>query len=91
FSDFFVGKRNLNLVLILLIDVGKFQDGKEFSSSQAGYPFECKIGVGQVIKGWDEVMKLSLGEQARLTISPEDAYGSQGFGNIIGPNSTLVL
>ncbi|CAG8633944.1 18436_t:CDS:2 [Acaulospora morrowiae] len=72
--------------------VGKFQDGRIFASTQAGYAFECKIGVGQVIKGWDEgVMKLSLGEQARLTIPPEDAYGSHGFGSVIGPDSTLIF
>jgi FK506-binding protein 1 len=36
-----------------------------------GKPFETKIGVGQVIKGWDEgVPQMSLGEKAKLTITP---------------------
>lgn len=43
-----------------------------------------KIGVGQVIKGWDEgVPQLSLGEKAILTCSPDYAYGARGYPPII--------
>merc|ERR1712137_95415 len=58
--------------------VGTFTDGKVFDSSRArGKPFQFIIGVGAVIKGWDEgVMEMSLGEKAKLNISSDYAYGS---------------
>ncbi|KAI8454009.1 hypothetical protein BY996DRAFT_6414244 [Phakopsora pachyrhizi] len=67
--------------------------GKVFDSSRdRGRPFECKIGVGQVIKGWDEgVVQLSLGQKAYLKCPPEIAYGSKGYPNSIPPNSTLYF
>lgn len=41
------------------------------SSRDRNDPFVTKIGVGRVIKGWDEaVPQMSVGEKARLTISP---------------------
>ncbi len=52
-----------------------------------------KIGLGQVIKGWDEgVAQMSVGERAVLTCSPEYAYGEKGvaFG-LIPPNATLAF
>lgn len=73
---------------------GTLTDGKKFDSSRdRGQPFEFVIGVGQVIKGWDEgVAKLSKGERAKLTCSPDYAYGSRGVGNgLIPPDSTLVF
>jgi FK506-binding protein 1 len=71
--------------------VGTLLDGKQFDSSRdRGSPFETEIGVGKVIKGWDEgVPRLSLGEKAILTATPDYAYGSRGFPPIIPPNSTL--
>ncbi|RLN76869.1 hypothetical protein BBJ28_00001626 [Nothophytophthora sp. Chile5] len=43
-------------------------------------PFTFKVGLGQVIKGWDEgVLGMKLGESARLTCSPDYAYGANGF------------
>jgi hypothetical protein len=51
--------------------VGKLlKDGSQFDSSRdRGQPFEFTIGVGQVIKGWDEgIMKMSLGERGLLKI-----------------------
>ncbi|KAI3606401.1 macrolide-binding protein fkbp12 [Moniliophthora roreri] len=71
--------------------VGTLLDGKKFDSSRdRGAPFETEIGVGKVIKGWDEgVPKLSLGEKAILTASPDYAYGARGFPPVIPPNSTL--
>jgi FK506-binding protein 1 len=71
--------------------VGTLTDGKQFDSSRArGSPFQTEIGTGKVIKGWDEgVLKLSLGQKAILTASPDFAYGSRGFPPAIPPNSTL--
>ncbi|KIM39034.1 hypothetical protein M413DRAFT_234835 [Hebeloma cylindrosporum] len=71
--------------------VGTLTDGKKFDSSRdRGTPFQTEIGTGKVIKGWDEgVLKLSLGQKAILTASPDFAYGSRGFPPAIPPNSTL--
>ncbi|OJJ46480.1 hypothetical protein ASPZODRAFT_132551 [Penicilliopsis zonata CBS 506.65] len=73
---------------------GKNYMGKQFDSSKkpGRGPFATKIGVGRVIKGWDEgVPQMSLGEKAILTISPDFGYGSQGFPGLIPANSTLVF
>ncbi len=51
--------------------------GKKFDSSvDRGRPFQFQIGVGQVIRGWDEgVATMSVNEKAYLTISPDYGYG----------------
>merc|ERR1712230_108406 len=61
------------------------EGGKQFDSSRdRGDLFELSIGVGQVIKGWDEgVMKMSLGERAMLDISSDFGYGERGAGGDI--------
>jgi peptidylprolyl isomerase len=42
--------------------------------------FSFKVGVGQVIKGWDEsVIQMELDEEAEVTCSPDYAYGASGF------------
>ncbi|KAL2799506.1 FK506-binding protein 1A [Aspergillus keveii] len=66
-------------------------DGSKFDSSRdRNDPFVTKIGVGKVIKGWDEgVPQLSVGQKAVLTCTPDYAYGSRGFPPVIPPNSTL--
>ncbi|KAF8705125.1 hypothetical protein AX14_013913 [Amanita brunnescens Koide BX004] len=71
---------------------GTLLSGKKFDSSTGGEPFETKIGVGDVIQGWDEAIpQLSLGQKATLTISPDYAYGAGGYPPVIPPNSTLVF
>lgn len=72
---------------------GKLTNGKVFDSSvQRNAPFKFKIGVGQVIKGWDEgVMGMCVGQSCRLTIPPELGYGASGAGNVIPPNATLIF
>ncbi|KAH8104765.1 hypothetical protein BXZ70DRAFT_888217, partial [Cristinia sonorae] len=71
--------------------VGTLLDGRVFDSSRERcVPFETEIGVGKVIKGWDEgVPQLSLGSKAILTATPDFAYGARGFPPVIPPNSTL--
>jgi hypothetical protein len=66
-------------------------DGSQFDSSVSrGKPFQFVIGIGQVIRGWDEgVMKMSLGEKAMLRISSDFAYGSRGAPGAIPPNADL--
>lgn len=70
---------------------GKFPDGRVFDSSVSrGVPLEFKVGVGQVIRGWDEgICQLQKGQKAELICPPEYAYGSAGAGNVIPPNATL--
>jgi len=72
---------------------GTLKDGKKFDSSRdRGKPFKFVIGEGQVIKGWDEgVAKMSVGERAILTCSPDYAYGSKGHPGVIPPNSVLIF
>jgi FK506-binding protein 1 len=66
--------------------------GAQFDSSVGRGDFVTKIGVGKVIRGWDEgVMGMSLGEEATLTISSDYAYGDRGFPGRIPPNATLIF
>jgi len=70
--------------------VGTLQDGTVFDSSVArGTPITFTLGVGQVIKGWDEgVRGMREGGKRSLVISPNYAYGDQARGPIPA-NSTL--
>ena len=68
-------------------------DGSKFDSSRdRGELFEFTIGVGQVIKGWDEgVVQLSLGERATLRITSDFGYGSAVPRPPIPPDADLVF
>ncbi|KAH8810311.1 hypothetical protein DL96DRAFT_534218 [Flagelloscypha sp. PMI_526] len=70
---------------------GTLVDGSIFDSSvDRNDPFKTQIGVGKVIRGWDEaVPQLSKGEKALLTVSPDFGYGSRGFPPVIPANSIL--
>ena len=62
------------------------------SSRERNRPFTFEIGVNQVIKCWEEGFKhLSKHQRAQFTCPPSYAYGSQGAGSIIPPETTLLF
>lgn len=75
---------------------GKLTDGTTFDSNvdpSKGHvkPFETKIGVGQVIKGWDEgFLSMKVGGKRKLIVPADLGYGASGNGEI-PPNSTLIF
>lgn len=72
---------------------GTLEDGTKFDSSRdRGQPFSFPLGAGRVIKGWDVgVAGMKVGGQRKLTIPPEEGYGSRGAGASIPPNATLYF
>lgn len=73
-----------------------FVDGKKgmkFDSSlDRGEPLAIPIGVGRVIRGWDEgIMSMKKGGKRTLVIPPELGYGARGAGADIPPNATLIF
>ncbi|KAI0965661.1 protein folding, peptidylprolyl isomerase, response to calcium ion [Xylaria arbuscula] len=66
--------------------------GNQFDSSVGRGDFVTRIGVGQVIKGWDEgVTQMKVGEKATLDISSDFGYGARGFTGHIPPNADLIF
>lgn len=71
---------------------GILENGNKFDSSyDRGESFETRIGVGEVIEGWDMgVVGMKAGGKRKLTIPPQLAYGDREIGSI-PPNSTLIF
>nr|WP_308257647.1 FKBP-type peptidyl-prolyl cis-trans isomerase [Pseudonocardia lacus] len=67
--------------------------GEEFDASwNRGSTLPFRLGVGQVIEGWDRgVVGMKVGGRRRLEIPPHLAYGQRGAPGAIGPNETLIF
>ncbi len=73
---------------------GTLADGTVFDSSlnPGRTPFQFTLGQNSVIQGWElGVLGMKVGEERKLTIPPELAYGSTGAGGVIPPNATLMF
>ncbi len=72
---------------------GMLTNGLKFDSSlDRNEPISFQLGVGRVIKGWDEgLQKLRVGDKATLIIPPQIGYGERGAGADIPPNATLIF
>ncbi|XP_076647388.1 peptidyl-prolyl cis-trans isomerase Fkb14 isoform X2 [Halictus rubicundus] len=72
---------------------GMLLDGTKFDSSlDRDQPFSFQLGVGQVIRGWDQgLVDMCVGEKRKLTIPPELGYGEKGAGNVIPGGATLLF
>lgn len=86
------GKAAVKGALITTEYRGWLEDGTEFDSSYSrGKPFQCVIGTGRVIKGWDQgIMGMRVGGKRRLQVPAHLGYGERTMGSI-PPNSDLVF
>ncbi len=67
--------------------------GEEFDASyNRGEPLQFRLGVGQVIAGWDQgVQGMKVGGRRKLVIPPQLGYGDRGAGGVIKPGETLIF
>ena len=67
--------------------------GEEFDASyNRGEPLQFRLGVGQVISGWDSgVQGMKVGGRRQLVIPPHLGYGDRGAGGVIKPGETLIF
>ena len=79
--------------IVVVHYTGTLSDGKKFDSSlDRGQPFSFQIGVGQVIRGWDEgVMSMKIGGKRKLIIPGELGYGARGVPGVIPSNAELIF
>ncbi|SDI97955.1 peptidylprolyl isomerase [Pseudomonas delhiensis] len=87
------GKAVVKGALITTNYRGTLEDGSVFDSSyDKGRPFQCVIGTGRVIKGWDiGLMGMQVGGKRKLFVPAHLAYGERQIGTHIKPNSNLIF
>ncbi|AIR90140.1 FKBP-type peptidyl-prolyl cis-trans isomerase [Pseudomonas cremoricolorata] len=86
------GKVVVKGALLITQYTGWLADGSEFDSSWSrGKPFQCVIGTGRVIKGWDQgLMGMKAGGKRRLVVPAALGYGERAVGRI-PPNAELTF
>ncbi|KAJ9071618.1 FK506-binding protein 2B, variant 2 [Entomophthora muscae] len=93
-------RRNLYCDTVHCWYTGTLEDGTVFDSNTGAgktkkpkHPLSFKVGVGRVIRGWDEaLLTMSKGEKSKITIEPEWAYGKKGLPSAgVPPNSRLIF
>jgi len=87
------GKEVVKGALITTQYRGFLEDGTQFDSSHdRGKPFQCVIGTGRVIKGWDQgLMGMKVGGKRTLFVPAHLAYGDRQMGALIKPHSDLTF
>ncbi|QDQ25549.1 FKBP-type peptidyl-prolyl cis-trans isomerase [Chitinimonas arctica] len=87
------GKAVVKGALITTQYLGLLEDGSKFDSSyDRGKPFQCVIGTGRVIKGWDiGLMGMKVGGKRKLMVPAHLAYGERQVGAHIKPNADLIF
>ncbi|WPC05956.1 FKBP-type peptidyl-prolyl cis-trans isomerase [Pseudomonas sp. MBLB4123] len=87
------GKAVVKGALITTQYRGFLEDGTPFDSSyERGKPFQCVIGTGRVIKGWDQgLMGMRVGGKRKLLVPAHLAYGERKIGEHIPANSNLIF
>ena len=70
-----------------------FSTGEEFDASwNRGTPLDFRVGVGQVIEGWDQgLLGMKVGGRRRLEIPSHMAYGDAGAGSAVAPGESLIF
>jgi len=87
------GKAVVKGALITAHYIGYLENGTVFDSShERGKPFQCVIGTGRVIKGWDQGLTgIKVGGKRKLLVPANLAYGERSVGAHIKPHSNLVF
>lgn len=87
------GKAVVKGALITTQYRGFLEDGSQFDSSyDRGKPFQCVIGSGRVIKGWDQgLIGMKVGGKRKLLVPAHLAYGERQIGALIKPNANLMF
>jgi len=87
------GKAAVKGALITTQYTGTLENGTVFDSSwERGKPFQCVIGTGRVIKGWDQgLMGMKVGGKRKRLVPSHLAYGDRSIGAHIKPHSKLIF
>lgn len=87
------GKAAVKGALITTQYRGFLEDGSSFDSSyERGKPFQCVIGTGRVIKGWDQgLMGMRVGGKRKLWVPSALAYGERGMGARVPADANLIF